>query len=118
MALRVFVRVVEHGGFTAAASRLGHSPSAVTKTISRLEDELGAQLFNRSTRRLRTTDFGQEFYERCVRILGELEDAEAAIKQGSGVPRGSIRAVFPLSFVFLMLPPPPPSTLFPYTAIV
>src|SRR5690349_76936 len=63
-ALRVFTRVVEHGGFTAAAARLGQSPSAVTKTISRLEDELGAQLFNRSTRRLRTTDFGREFYER------------------------------------------------------
>ena len=98
MALRVFARVVEHGGFTAAAARLGQSPSAVTKTISRLEDELGTQLFNRSTRRLRTTDFGQEFYERSVRILAELEDAEAAIKRGSGVPRGSIRAVLPLSF--------------------
>ena len=46
-ALRVFTRVVEHGGFTAAAARLGQSPSAVTKTISRLEDALGAQLFNR-----------------------------------------------------------------------
>ena len=93
MALRVFARVVEHGGFTAAANRIGQSPSAVTKTIARLEDELGAQLFNRSTRRLRTTDFGQEFYQRCVHILADLEDAEAAIKRGSAVPRGSIRAV-------------------------
>ena len=105
MALRVFARVVEHGGFTAAAARLGQSPSAVTKTISRLEDELGTQLFNRSTRRLRTTDFGQEFYERSVRILAELEDAEAAIKRGSGVPRGSIRAVLPLSFGRVTLAP-------------
>ncbi|MBV8410678.1 MAG: LysR family transcriptional regulator [Alphaproteobacteria bacterium] len=105
MALRVFVRVVEHGGFTAAASRLGHSPSAVTKTISRLEDELGAQLFNRSTRRLRTTDFGQEFYDRCQRILADLDDAEAAVKRGSGVPRGSIRAVLPLSFGRVTLAP-------------
>jgi DNA-binding transcriptional LysR family regulator len=105
MALRVFARVVEHGGFTAAANRLGQSPSAVTKTISRLEDELGTQLFNRSTRRLRTTDFGQEFYERSVRILAELEDAEAAIKRGSGVPRGSIRAVLPLSFGRVTLAP-------------
>src|SRR5262249_54090507 len=95
MALRVFTRVVAHGGFTAAATRLGQSPSAVTKTISRLEDELGAQLFNRSTRRLRTTDFGQEFYERCVHILAELQEAEAAIRRGSGVPRGAIRAVLP-----------------------
>lgn len=105
MALRVFARVVEHGGFTAAAARLGQSPSAVTKTISRLEDELGTQLFNRSTRRLRTTDFGQEFYERCVHILADLEDAEAAIKRVSGVPRGSIRAVLPLSFGRVTLAP-------------
>lgn len=105
MALRVFARVVEHGGFTAAASRLGQSPSAVTKTISRLEDELGTQLFSRSTRRLRTTDFGQEFYERSVRILADLEEAEAAIKRGSGVPRGTIRAVLPLSFGRVTLAP-------------
>jgi DNA-binding transcriptional LysR family regulator len=105
MALRVFARVVEQGGFTAAASRLGQSPSAVTKTISRLEDELGTQLFNRSTRRLRTTDFGQEFYERCVHILADLEEAEAAIKRVSGVPRGTIRAVLPLSFGRVTLAP-------------
>ena len=105
IALRVFTRVVEHGGFTAAAARLGQSPSAVTKTISRLEDELGAQLFNRSTRRLRTTDFGREFYERTVRILADLEDAEASIKSGSGAPRGTIRAVFPLSFGRVTLAP-------------
>ena len=105
MALRVFARVVEHGGFTAAAARLGQSPSAVTKTISRLEDDLGTQLFNRSTRRLRPTDFGQEFYERCIHILADLEDAEAAIKRVSGVPRGSIRAVLPLSFGRVTLAP-------------
>jgi DNA-binding transcriptional LysR family regulator len=105
VALRVFIRVVEHGGFTAAAARLGQSPSAVTKTISRLEDELGAQLFNRSTRRLRTTDFGREFYERSVRILADLEEAEAAIKRGTGAPRGTIRAVLPLSFGRVTLAP-------------
>jgi DNA-binding transcriptional LysR family regulator len=109
MALRVFARVVEHGGFTAAANRIGQSPSAVTKTIARLEDELGAQLFNRSTRRLRTTDFGQEFYQRCVHILADLEDAEAAIKRGSAVPRGSIRAVVPLSFGRVTLAPELPA---------
>jgi DNA-binding transcriptional LysR family regulator len=104
-ALRVFTRVVEHGGFTAAAARLGQSPSAVTKTISRLEDELGAQLFSRSTRRLRTTDFGQQFYQSCVRILADLEDAEAAIKRVSGSPRGTIKAIFPLSFGRVTLAP-------------
>src|SRR3954470_24582924 len=116
-ALRVFTRVVEHGGFTAAAARLGQSPSAVTKTISRLEDELGAQLFNRSTRRLRTTDFGREFYERTVRILADLEDAEATIKSGSGTPRGTIRAVLPLSFGRVTLAPELPRFLTRYPEI-
>jgi len=116
-ALRVFTRVVEHGGFTAAAARLGQSPSAVTKTISRLEDDLGAQLFNRSTRRLRTTDFGREFYDRSVRILADLEDAEAAIMSGSSAPRGTIRAVFPLSFGRVTLAPELPKFFARYPEI-
>src|SRR3954467_10660187 len=116
-ALRVFARVVEHGGFTAAAARLGPSPAAGTKTISRLEDELGAQLFNRSTRRLRTTDFGREVYERTVRILADLEDAEATIKSGSGPPRGPTRAVLPLSFGRVTLAPELPRFFAKYPEI-
>jgi DNA-binding transcriptional LysR family regulator len=104
-ALRVFARVVEHGGFTAAANTLGQSPSAVTKTIARLEDELGTQLFNRTTRSLRTTDFGQEFYERCLQILADLDEAEANLKRGNAVARGCIRAVVPLSFGRVTLAP-------------
>ena len=104
-ALGVFVKVVELGGFTAAAGKLGLSPSAVTKTIARLEDELGTQLFNRTTRRLRPTDFGAEFHQRCVNILAELEDAEATLKRGSAVSRGRIRAVVPLSFGRVTLAP-------------
>jgi len=109
MALAVFARVVESGGFTAAARKLGLSPSAITKTIARLEDELGTQLFNRTTRRLRTTDYGQEFYERCIRILADLEDAEAALRRGSAVSRGRIRAVVPLSFGRVTLVPELPA---------
>ena len=105
MALAVFVRVVEHGGFTAATSKLGTSPSAVTKTIARLEDELGTQLFNRTTRRLAPTDYGQEFYERCVQVLSDLEDAEAQLRRGSAVTRGRIRAVVPFSFGRVTLVP-------------
>lgn len=105
MALSVFVRVVEHGGFTAAAGKLGLSASAVTKTIARLEDELGTQLFNRTTRRLAPTDYGQEFYERCVHILADLEDAEANLRRGSAVTRGRVRAVVPISFGRVTLVP-------------
>ncbi len=98
MALLVFSKVVEHGGFTAAARNLRMSVSAVTKTMARLEDELGTQLFNRTTRRLHTTDYGQQFYERCVRILGDLEDAEAALREGSLSYSGRLRVVVPFSF--------------------
>lgn len=98
MAISVFVRVAEHGGFTAAAETLDLSVSAVTKTISRLEDELGVQLFNRTTRRINITDYGQKFYERCIRILAELEDAEAALQTGIAAPKGRIRVVLPFSF--------------------
>jgi DNA-binding transcriptional LysR family regulator len=81
----------------------------VTKTIARLEDEVGTQLFNRTTRRLRPTDFGQEFYERCVHILADLEDAEATLKRGSVVSRGRVRAVVPLSFGRVTLMPELPA---------
>ncbi|MDP9083114.1 MAG: LysR family transcriptional regulator [Pseudomonadota bacterium] len=105
MALVIFSKVVEHGGFTAAARNLRLSVSAVTKTMARLEDELGTQLFNRTTRRLRTTDYGQQFYERCVRILSDLEDAEAALREGSLSYAGQLRVVIPFAFGRITLVP-------------
>jgi DNA-binding transcriptional LysR family regulator len=97
-AINAFVRVAESGGFTAAANKLGLSASAVTKAIMRLENELGAQLFTRTTRQLRTTEFGQEFYVRCVRILADLEEAEIAVKRDNKAVKGRVRAVLPFSF--------------------
>lgn len=105
LALTIFVRVAESGGFTAAARKLDISVSAATKAVARLEDDLGTQLFNRTTRRLSTTDYGQEFYERAVRILSDLEDAELSLQQGSQVARGRVRAVVPLSFGRVTLVP-------------
>jgi DNA-binding transcriptional LysR family regulator len=109
MALTVFTKVAEHNGFTAAARRLGLSVSAVTKTVARLEDDLGAQLFNRTTRHLHTTDLGQEFYERCTRILADLEDAEGALRLGSLSYKGRIRVVVPFSFGRVTLVPELPA---------
>ena len=109
LAINVFTRVAENGGFTAAARKLGMSVSAVTKTVARLEDELGTQLFNRTTRQLSTTDYGQEFYERCVRILADLEDAELELQRGNITPRGRVRAVVPLSFGRVTLVPELPA---------
>lgn len=105
VAIKVFVQVAESGGFTAAAGRLGMSVSAITKTIARLEDSLGTQLFNRTTRRLRVTDYGEEFRERCVAILKDLEDAENSLQHQNAAPRGRVRAVVPLSFGRVTLVP-------------
>lgn len=98
IAIKIFTRVAEEGGFTAAATKLGVSVSTVTKSVSRLEDELGAQLFTRTTRRINITDYGQAFYERCLAILADLEDAEAELRSGASAPRGRVRVVLPFSF--------------------
>ncbi len=105
LAINVFVRVAASGGFTQAARRLGISVSTATKTVAKLEDELGIQLFNRSTRRIRLTEQGQVFHDRCVRILSDLEQAESAIQQGERSARGRLRAVVPLSFGRVTLVP-------------
>lgn len=88
--LEVFVRVVELGGFSAAARACGMTPSAVSKLVSRLEERLGARLLNRSTRQLRLTAEGCGLYERGQQVLAALDEAErcAGVQD---VPRGRIK---------------------------
>ena len=97
-AMQAFVRVAESGSFSAAAAQLGVSVSAITKSIARLEDELGTQLLARSTRRLAMNDDGREFYARAVQILNEIEDAEASLKHGTRLPKGRLRIAMPVLF--------------------
>lgn len=87
--MEVFVRVVDLGGFTQAARKLRLTPSGVSKLISRLEARLGSRLINRTTRKLTLTEEGQAFYQRAVRILGEMEDAEREAASGA-TPRGRL----------------------------
>ncbi|MGG5823922.1 LysR family transcriptional regulator [Falsiroseomonas sp. HW251] len=110
-AISVFARVAECGGFTPAARRLGMSVSAVTKAIARLENDLGTQLFNRTTRQLSTTEAGQEFYDRCARILADLDDAEAMLRNLNTAAEGRVRAVVPFSFGRVTLVPELPAFL-------
>ena len=83
-ALQTFADVVEQQGFAAAARARGRSRSAVNRFVLNLEEELGVQLFNRTTRKVSTTSEGAAFYERAKTILASLDDAmrELSRKQG------------------------------------
>ncbi len=96
--IAVFAAVVEAGSFTKAGQRLGLSKSAVSKQITRLEARLGAQLLQRTTRRLSLTEVGRAFYERCRRIVSEAEEAELAVTRLQEAPRGVLRLSAPVSF--------------------
>ncbi len=93
-----FLRIVERQSFTGAAVSLGVSKSVVSRRLSDLENRLGARLLNRTTRRLNPTEVGKSFYERCLRITSELEDAEAAISNLQDRPRGALKISTSVAF--------------------
>ena len=88
--MEVFVKAVEMGGFSAAARAYRMTPSAVSKLVARLEARLNARLVNRSTRRLQLTPEGCAFYERSVRLLADLDEAEQGASAGE-LPAGRLR---------------------------
>jgi DNA-binding transcriptional LysR family regulator len=90
--LTVFTRVVDCGGFSAAAQRLNMSTTMVSNHVQALENRLGIRLLNRTTRRVSLTDIGREYYERCNQILAELEEADEAASAVQVIPRGMLRA--------------------------
>jgi DNA-binding transcriptional LysR family regulator len=89
--LTAFVRVVENGGFTAAARRLNLSPTMVSNHVQAIEDRLGVRLLNRTTRRVSLTEVGREYYERCSQILQELAEADEVASALQVNPRGRLR---------------------------
>jgi len=96
--LQTFVRVVETGNISRAAESMHIAKSAVSRRLGDLEQRLGVQLFQRTTRRLHLTSSGRSFYERAVRILSDLEEAELAVSQQHGTLCGMLRVAVPLSF--------------------
>lgn len=96
--IKAFTRVVEAGGFAAAAREMGLSRSVVNKNVIRLEHELGAQLLRRSTRKVTPTDTGLAFYDRCVGILADLEEAITSVTELQEHPTGNLRINAPMSF--------------------
>src|SRR6185437_4959341 len=97
--IRMFVRVVEGGSFVAAARGLGLSKSVISKRVRELEDRLKAQLLVRSTRRLTLTDAGASYFERCVRIVAELDEAQSAVRSLTVGLTGTLRISCIASFL-------------------
>ena len=89
--IATFVRVVERGGFAAAADGTGMTPSGVSRTVTRLEDRLGVRLLQRTTRRLTLTPEGETLLARGREILAAIEAAEAEVTAARGKPRGLLR---------------------------
>ncbi len=100
--LEVFLRVVQEGGFSAAARSVGLTPSAVSKLITRLEKRLGARLFMRTTRALSLTEEGEAYHRAGQRILRELDDADQAAAAGAVRGRLHVNASIPFGSQYVV----------------
>jgi DNA-binding transcriptional LysR family regulator len=98
LAMDVFARVVELGSFAKAAERMDISTSACSRHVADLEAHLDTRLLNRTTRRLSLTESGQAYYERCVQLLADLEEAEGAAALSTARPRGTLKLSCGISF--------------------
>lgn len=116
--MQVFARVAELGGFARAADRLGISPASVTTAVRNLEIHLGASLLTRTTRKVRLTDDGRAYLERCNRVLAEIDETEAAIKRTSTEPQGRLRVEMPTGLGHLYVTPALPAFSRRYPKVV
>jgi DNA-binding transcriptional LysR family regulator len=97
-AYRVFSQVVELGSFSKAAEHLGLSATAASRHVADLETHLQSRLLNRTTRRISLTETGRSFYERCVQLLADLDEAEQEASRAAVVPRGTIKLTAAVNF--------------------
>ncbi|WP_257829615.1 LysR family transcriptional regulator [Burkholderia glumae] len=96
--LAMFAKVAEEGSFAAAAREMGVSVATVSRGVARLEDQLGARLFNRTSRQLALTEFGRALCEKAGEIYRQAEAVEGAARELSVQPRGLVRLAVPMSF--------------------
>jgi DNA-binding transcriptional LysR family regulator len=104
-AMQAFARVVEAGSFTKAAETLHMSKTSVTQLVQQLEARLRVRLLNRTTRKVNVTADGAVYYERVVRLLADLDDADTSLSGASASPRGRLRVDVPSPFASLILVP-------------
>lgn len=108
-AMQVFTRIVELKAFGKAADSLQLPRASVTQLIQQLESHLGVQLLRRTTRQVSVTPDGQAYYERCVRLLEDLEEAENCFSESPDNPRGKLRVDLPSSLGRLVVIPALPA---------
>lgn len=104
-AMQAFARVVETGSFTKAAATLHMSKTSVTQLVQQLEARLRVRLLNRTTRKVNVTADGAAYYERVVRLLADMDDAETSLSGASALPRGKLRLDVPSPLARLILIP-------------
>lgn len=97
-AVTAFVAVVEHRSFRAAARSLNVPKSTVSRRVALLEEQLGVQLLQRTTRTVTLTDIGEAFHQRCSQALGTITDAAREVQQSDSSPRGVLRMTAPVTF--------------------
>lgn len=108
-AMQAFVRVVEAGSFTKASETLHMSRASVTQLVQQLEARLRVKLLNRTTRKVNVTADGAAYYERSVRVLADLDDAETSLSSAAAEPRGRLRVDVPSPLARLILMPALPA---------
>jgi len=96
--MRTFVEVVEAGGFSAAARKMGRSKALISKYVRELEDELGARLLNRTTRTLSLTEVGQTYARDATEILQRISDLQSSVGDAHAAARGRLKVSAPRTF--------------------